>query len=118
MNVKDSTDRSTSAGDTLYVVKHAERMDYAKFWCGPDRLEHGKLTLIAKVPKTEDDGCDVEVYCTAMPSRFYSVRALGHNPKEAGLVLSTGSGTEMQDLTRQIAKHLSAGMLRVSEWGT
>ena len=72
-------------------------------------------TLIAKVPKRGRDGQSVEVYCTAMPVRFYTIKALpgknsvgDHLP---GFEFGTGSGQDMGELAGRMAIAISEGML-------
>ena len=46
-------------------------------WCGPESYEIHKETLVARYESDIcSDGQTVEVYCVAMPARFYIIRAL------------------------------------------
>jgi len=79
------------------------------------RVEHGKLTLIAKYPKNpaDGDGQSVEVYCYAAPAEFFTIKALGdknsYSENKTVFTLETGSG--MAYLSAQIAQAISEGML-------
>ena len=81
----------------MYIVRPNERAHFADHWCGPDVLPYGEDVLIAQYVSPEDsDGQSCDVYCCAMPARFYTLKALsGKNsigePKKA-FTLGTGSG--------------------------
>jgi len=64
--------------------------------------------LVAAYPAT-GDGVDVEVWSSAMPARFYEVRAEGRT------VLSTGGGVEMAHFAHTFATHLADGMITAEE---
>jgi len=91
-----------------YKVSHHETREWGSLWCGPDELKHGEATLIARLVAESDDGYDVEVFCTAMPARFYAIHAIRGGQRR---VLETGSG--MAEYARATAFHLARGMLRI-----
>jgi hypothetical protein len=83
------------------------------------RLEHSTETLIAKYikPDPDGDGQDVLVYCCAMPAEFFIIKAMAStnslNHLKQPFTLSTGSG--MSELSAEIAKAISEGMLGLEE---
>lgn len=99
----------------LYKVGTAERLFWCQHWCGPERLEVWKKTLIAHYPKepADGDGQNVEIYCTAAPARFYDVVVLptpnSVGEVQPGVELITGSGQE--ELARVLAIAFSTGMI-------
>jgi len=101
--------------EVLYRVTHDERQLWGDKWTGVEKFRHAEETLIAVFPKTHPNGQDVEVYCSALPARFYKLKALHGtdslgSPK-AGFVLATGSGTGMAELTKLMAEAISRNML-------
>ena len=95
--------------EELYRVSHHETREWGSLWCGPEGLRHGEPTLIAKLVAESDDGYDVEVFCTAMPARFYRIDAISSDGKRR--CLETGSG--MAEYARATAFHLARGMLQI-----
>lgn len=93
------------------------RSIFGKYFCGPDRLEHGQETLVARFKRKNPTGRDVDVYCTAIPAEFFTI----HVPPAAdyygkpveGFKLGTGSGYSRG--TYAIAKMFCEGMLSVKE---
>lgn len=71
-------------------------------------LEHGKETLLKSIPKTNEDGQDVDVFVTVFPARFYTIKVKSNN-KKSSFVLSTGSG--MKTLALEIAEAIADGMI-------
>lgn len=110
---------SLSCLDYLYAIRSYEKLAFARgSWCGPRKLRHATSTLIARYsPTVQDDGHEVEVYCTALPARFYEIRAkaridsMGYT--HTGFTLATGSG--QHELAAKIAEALANGMLARSE---
>lgn len=50
---------------------------FGPHWCGPKEYEHGEDALVALYTSSDDsDGQSVEVYCCAMPARFYTLKVL------------------------------------------
>ena len=98
--------------DTLSVPYRAEIEAFGPAWCGPEQYDHAVEVLVAKY-KGEGDGQDVDVYCTALPARFYRIEALpGTNTVGEPVLpasLSTGSG--MAQLAAKMAEAFSEGML-------
>jgi hypothetical protein len=94
-----------------------EREAFGEHFCGPERLPHGEEVLVAKYPKTppDGDGQSVEVYCLAMPARFYVLRVApepnGFGKAQQGCTVSTGSS--MRELAHLMAAAFSTGMLGV-----
>jgi hypothetical protein len=86
-------------------------------FCGPNILPHGQEVRIAIFAEdSENDGNGVELYCCAMPAKFYTVKALdGKNSlgKDIkGFSLNTGS-SEL-DWAVTTAKMINEGMLGCS----
>lgn len=99
---------------SMYEPYESERQAFGDNWIGPDTYESWKETLVARYDNDpESDGQPVEVFCTAAPARFYTVRALaGQNSVKESLPsydLRTGSG--QSEMAAQIAKAISEGML-------
>ncbi len=87
---------------------------FGEAWIGPERYETHKETLIARYESPDDeDGQTVEIYCIAMPARFYTIRALeGPNSigeRQAAFEFRTGSS--MAQLAADMGKAISEGML-------
>jgi hypothetical protein len=103
--------------DDCYVPYERERAAFGKHWIGPLRYPHCEEVAIALFRKhpEDGDGQDVHVYCSAMPARFYTLRAMdstnsiGEPVKD--FCLSTGSG-QLQ-LVADMAKAISEGMLGI-----
>jgi len=96
--------------ESLYKVSHHETREWGSLWCGPDVLPHGEPTLIARLPAEDEDGDDVEVFCTAMPARFYRVDSIRRD-RPTPRCLEMGSG--MAEYARATAFHLARGMLQI-----
>lgn len=100
----------------LYIRDEEDVAPFGNNWIGPDKFEEHRETLVARYEKTCDDGQTVEVYCTAAPARFYTVKALaggnalGGGPK-AAFELGTGSGHAMAVLAAAMAEAIAGGML-------
>lgn len=107
--------------DHLYGVSNDERAVFGSNWCGGIEFEKYTPMLIAKFKKPENsDGHDVEVYCSAAPARFFTIKALDStnsvNEVNKGFTLETGSG--MGEFSKQIAEAISSGMLGISQENT
>jgi len=105
--------------EEMYAVRQSEKTIFGEEWCGPESFEEYEKTLVATYPKVPgSDGNDVEIYCSASPSRFYEVTAIESensvNEKVDGFSLSTGSGEEMAVLAVTMAKAIQQGMLSIS----
>ena len=98
--------------NTLYGI---DKSVLGKNFCGPETLPHGKETLIAMFSKTCEDGQPVKLYCTALPARFYTIKASSSkNSMGKGIkpfTLQTGSGCEK--LAIDIALAIANGMLGI-----
>lgn len=99
----------------LFSVRDYEREAFLGHWCGPDELPYGEDVLIATYPKDppDGDGQSVNVYCCALPARFYTLKVeAGQNsveePKD-NYEVSTGSGQHL--LAADIAEAISTGLL-------
>lgn len=73
-----------------------------------DTLQHGVRTIAASYSAQYLDGRDVEVFVTAMPSRFYEIVVPAIEGKP-GYKVNTGSGCA--DLASKIAEAIADGML-------
>lgn len=88
----------------LYDTKD-EKAIFGSHFCGPARLEHNKLTLVAQYDADNDsDGTKAEVFASSLPSTFYTVKACGRS-------MSTGSGNGMAKLCAELAEAISTGMM-------
>lgn len=98
----------------MYVVTDDEKAPFAKNWCGPEKFEKFKKTLIATF---RGDFRTVKVYCKAAPARFYDIEAFptpaGAEESDEGFVLSTG--TIDPELVAQVADAISNGTMSVRQ---
>lgn len=92
--------------DFLYETEGLSRR-FGDNWCGPAKLDHGVATLVAHYEPSEGgDAC--EVWCTATPAVFFTVRV----KLETGVRdIKTGSGTGMAQWAHDTATLIIAGML-------
>lgn len=86
-------------------------------YCGPDVLPHDEEVRVAKLDDDpESDGYGVEIYCTACPAQFFTIKILDSTnsigEERGGFALTTGSG--MAELSYQIALSVNQGMIRLS----
>lgn len=89
----------------LYEPYEHELEAFGEAWVGPKRYPHDKWVKVAEYKKIEaGDGADVIIFCSALPARFYRI-------KGKGFVISTGSN--MAELTAQIAKEIARGMIAI-----
>lgn len=101
--------------DFLYDSREDAKTAFGVHWCGPSKFEHGEDALVAKYDKhpPDGDGQSVEVYCCALPARFYRLRVLA-GPNSIGEVrpgFSVGTGSSQEELAASIAKAIADGML-------
>lgn len=103
--------------EKMYVSNENDKQPFGTHWCLSDNtpLEHGKNTLIAvykKNPK-DGDGQHVEVYCIAVPSRFYTIKVLDgiNSINKSKMSYSLSTGSSMEQLTADLAKAISEGMI-------
>lgn len=79
-------------------------------------MDRGKLIFTANCPEGED-GQTTKVYVRSCPAKFYTIVAeegvTSTGEKIPGFVLATGSGNEMCDLAKRIAKAASEGMIGI-----
>jgi hypothetical protein len=99
------------------TFKDRDRRPFGKHWCGPERFEIWKETLVAKYSQLSGDGQPVHVYCTAAPARFYTLKVLSA-PSSVGdpqppyaLKFVVNTGSEQQDLVAQVARAIAMGLL-------
>lgn len=99
--------------DELYFPYDSEKNVFGNKWCGPKKYSHGQDILIAEYPKASEDGQPVNVYCNAMPARFYTLKVKESNNSigepRASFEVSTGSS--QVELAASIAEAISEGML-------
>lgn len=98
-----------------YDVSNEDVRLFGEYWCGPEKLEYGNETIIAKIPG--DPFCpDVTVYCTAYPAKFYRIVAEKYmgldGVEESGFTVDVGSG--MIELVVDMAKAISQSLLTVT----
>lgn len=87
----------------------SEQVVFGAKFCGPAELEHGAKTLIARHPATNDDGARVDVFCTAMPARFYRLNVAATATRPAYTV-TTGSDVHASRISN-ITSMIADGML-------
>jgi hypothetical protein len=99
---------------SFYIIEPEEKEVFGDHWCGPDKYKYGEDTLIAKYPVTENtDGQSVEIYCCALPARFYKLHVLESlnslDKIQPAYTISTGSSA--WNIAALIAKNITNGML-------
>jgi len=100
--------------DSLYVPYESERATFGVRWCGPEKYKSWKETRIARFCKNPgSDGQTVDVYCTAAPARFYTlkVRKGRNSVGEKLLAWEFGTGSSMAELAAKMAEAIAGGML-------
>lgn len=100
-----------------YNVSAVNRKIFGLNWCGKDKFEKGIPMLIAKFTKEEDsDGHNVDVYGTAAPAVFFTVTAQPstNSMGEAQKGFSLHTGSDMGELSKQMAEAICLGMLGMS----
>ena len=102
---------SQAPGAFLYRVDRAERAIFGDAWCGPAQFEYGTQTLVARYKRDQEEGYDIEVLCTAMPARAYTIVA-APTDVSGGFIITTGN--HMAELVATMAKAISGGMLTVA----
>lgn len=83
-------------------------------WCGPEMYEIHKAHLIARYNPPDDKvGQPVEIICTPMPTRFYTIRVLEVPISSGGIrpAYELGTGSSMAMLAAQIGEAIADGML-------
>lgn len=100
--------------NSMYQAYADERSVFGSHWCGQEQLQHGEDVLVAKYPKDKDgDGQSVDVFCCAMPARFYTLvvspdpDSLGRH--QEGYKISTGSSCH--ELAAKLAEAIAGGMV-------
>jgi hypothetical protein len=100
--------------DGLYTPYKHEREAFGGHWCGPESYQHMEDVLCASYKADEgSDGQDVDVYCCAMPARFYKIVAKPGTNSVGDPVpgWEFGTGSSASQLAADIAKAASEGML-------
>lgn len=106
----------TNEPRTPFRATPDEAKAFGSHWCFRDEFfEYAKETLVATYENETGEGHPVEVYCTAMPTRFYRIdagitRDANGWPVD-GFSISTGGG--MAALTHQVAIAITRGLLTV-----
>jgi hypothetical protein len=100
--------------ETHYPPYPHEIAAFGAAWCGPELYETHKEQLIARYePDADSDGQPVEIYCTPMPARFYTIRAL-ESPNSVGEMqpgFELGTGSSMAQLAADMGAAIADGML-------
>lgn len=100
--------------DSLLKPYDDELQAFGGNWCGPAAYELHTETLVARYESGDhDDGQTVEVYCTAMPARFYTILALpGVNSVGESIdPWEFVTGSSQETLAANIARAASEGLL-------
>lgn len=92
-----------------YGTRAEELATFGDAWRGPERMNNCEPTLVATY-YAEPGGQDVDVYCTAMPARFYELRVRPADAKD-GYSIQTGSGCTKW--AAHTAKLIAAGMIAI-----
>jgi hypothetical protein len=98
-------------------IRDDDRRPFGTHWCGPNRFEIWRETLVAQYGQTSEDGQPVDVYCTAAPARFYTLKILrapgnvGDPQSPYSLKFLANTGSEQQELVALIAEAIADGML-------
>lgn len=83
-------------------------------WCGPEMYEIHKAHLVARYDSPDDeDGQAVEIFCTPMPTRFYTIRVMEVPISTGGIrpAFELCTGSSMAMLAAQIGEAIANGML-------
>ena len=100
--------------DGLYTPYQHELEAFGDNWCGPDVYPHMQDVLCASYKAAEGgDGQSVDVYCCAMPARFYKIVARpGVNSVGDPIpAWEFGTGSSASKLAAEMAHAASKGML-------
>jgi hypothetical protein len=85
---------------------------------GPEAFPHGGENLVAEFESEGEDGYHVQLYETAMPARFFTIKATRPASKYVkARSVKLGTGSDEEQLAVLIAKALSRGMLDVEDLG-
>ncbi|MBN1321154.1 MAG: hypothetical protein JXA87_09975 [Thermoleophilia bacterium] len=103
--------------EEAYNQRPHDRQPFGEHWVHDGGFPHGVETLVARYERTSGDGQTTEVFVTAMPARFYTIKVRESETTEGRALpawaLSTGSGRH--DLAARIAEAIAAGMLGVAD---
>ena len=100
--------------DTLYVPYRDEVRAFGSNWCGPEKYEGCTRTLIARyVSEYGSDGQTAEVFCYAVPARFYQIHVLaGENSVgEPTAAYEVRFGSSKSELVAEIAQAIAEEMI-------
>jgi len=100
--------------ETTYPPYKKEIDAFGSAWCGPELYETHKEQLVARYESPDsEDGQTVEIFCTPMPARFYTIRVL-EGPNSVGdrqPAYELGTGSSMAELSAKIGEAIAEGML-------
>jgi hypothetical protein len=98
--------------EELYKPYDSEKQAFRENWIGPEAYKHMEEALIAKY-EPRPDGQPVEVYCTACPARFYTLKVAPYpnslGKPEKGYEITTGSS--MAKFAAELAGLIANGMI-------
>jgi len=100
--------------DEMYIPYDHEKAAFGKNWCGPDKYQHAKSSLVARYPKDfGGDGQSVDVFCSAAPARFYTlkIKAEPNSMGEYQAPFEVGTGSGMDSMAVEIAEAIASGLL-------
>lgn len=109
-----SDDVFPSLFGSMYQPYGKERSVFGEHWCGPEQYQHMEYALCASYKAVEGgDGQDVDVYCCAMPARFYTIvgKPGVNSVGEPVPAWEFGTGSSAAQLAADMAKAASEGML-------
>lgn len=87
-------------------------------WIGPAFSEFGKRHLVARYDSEDSDGHPVEIYCVAVPTRFYYIVVFPRPDREVSNrtpILELGTGSSSARLAADIAAAFASGMLGLND---
>ena len=100
--------------DSLYYPYKEEMQAFGEHWCGPDKYPSWDDIIVAKYRKHPGgDGQSVDVYCSAGPSRFYTLRVKAGknsvNKQQEAYQIRTGSSC--WNVAAELAELIADGMI-------
>lgn len=112
--------RRRAVFEVLYETRDDDTEPFGEHWCGPQQFKPWEETLIAVYASPDtSDGQSVEVYLTAAPARFWTIRVLDDRDSAGESLdrfdITTGSGgREMAQFVHKTAELIADGMLGFS----
>ena len=91
---------------------------FGSHWVGPAFSEFNKRHLVARYSPAHSDGQAVDVYCVAVPARFYTLVVfprLNKLDNNQAPILELGTGSSCAQLAADIAAAFADGMLGLNE---